>query len=937
MGKVMDRNNYIAFISNGKVLSVPNEKEIIKLEASDQVIQSDECTCTNKEHIYNCEIENVAIEIKSGKNNIDRYVVEMAFCMECGAYYIPQKSYEYLESKGTIIHKIKGGVQLFKYLDHGAAFDEEKRTLENLEKALLKEYEVKPASTSRYAIDDGCGGLYDLQGQKYYLDRIFKTHDRINEIMQNPYSGRIDVSKTDGSDRETFYIGKVEDKQIGNIHVCSRWSEIGQLYGHTSQESGIISGGKRIVHLKRRIDIRKQVLHGIEDQFSSNSEYAEKGIYDQFLIQVLMSRKKSHQLTDIIATIQDKQNEIIEKAYVTNIIVQGCAGSGKTMVMLHRLSYWLYNNKSLRPEKIKILTPNENFNVHISRLHSQLHLGDIEIMSLDQYYTMLLNKYDKSIAPKGKVDEEENIEERFLNYVYSKAFLKSMDAKYEELISRYALPEELELLTECVKKCGFNFTITSEMSDGERILAIAKIVTSVKAKNGTFSYEKDKIQDKITRLDANYFKTENKKQQEQMILHKLEDNYKTELAEIFSHVEETSKTRMAGLNEQIESEEKSLDSLKNSTLRNFNRDKIKSSEAIIKKLQRVNTEEKEFVKILKSITKKLNESKSLDQMITEISAKKVLRENPTVSKYLLAYWKARRCIAEYDNSINNYFTQRQALVEKMSETDDIPKDNESLFIDELCKKYPSNIALVIFENCYHEAIFEKLRELDMKRPDKLYRCELYARVYFAEKFWNKYVGEDEIICIDEGQDVSYLEYERIIAQNSNHGTFYNVYGDLNQRIKLGRGLKTWEQLKRKLLAKEYLLNENYRNTNQITQYCNDVFNFDMTLTGVEGAPVRNISFDEMISELVGFVTTDERTAVILPRTMSKQRVTRARKLEKYRDQLSVKFDTSKISVMYVDEIKGIEFDRVYVVEQDMEKNEKYIAFTRALDNLTVVH
>lgn len=71
--------------------------------------------------------------------------------------------------------------------------------------------------------------------------------------------------------------------------------------------------------------------------------------------------------------------------------------------------------------------------------------------------------------------------------------------------------------------------------------------------------------------------------------------------------------------------------------------------------------------------------------------------------------------------------------------------------------------------------------------------------------------------------------------------------------------------------------------------------------------------------------------------MSKQRVTRAKKIEHIRERFSVKYDTTKISVMYVDEIKGIEFDRVYVVDQDMERNERYIAFTRALDNLSIVH
>ena len=134
-----------------------------------------------------------------------------------------------------------------------------------------------------------------------------------------------------------------------------------------------------------------------------------------------------------------------------------------------------------------------------------------------------------------------------------------------------------------------------------------------------------------------------------------------------------------------------------------------------------------------------------------------------------------------------------------------------------------------------------------------------------------------------------------------------------------------------------MLNENYRNTNQITQYCNDVFKFDMTLTGVEGEPVRNITFEEMLEELVDISDTADRTAIIMPRTMSKKRITRAKKIEKVKEQFSTKFDVSKFSILYVDEIKGIEFDRVYVVDQDMERNERYIAFTRALNNLIIVH
>ncbi|MCR5629068.1 hypothetical protein, partial [Eubacterium sp.] len=286
----------------------------------------------------------------------------------------------------------------------------------------------------------------------------------------------------------------------------------------------------------------------------------------------------------------------------------------------------------------------------------------------------------------------------------------------------------------------------------------------------------------------------------------------------------------------------------------------------------------------------------------------------------------RKLEEEKEKEIKNLYSQDDALDE-----------NEMVFIEKMMNKYPVDISLKIFNEVFDQVIEEKLVELNISRPEKTYRFELYARLLFSEKFWNKKVGNDEWICVDEGQDVSYCEYERIIEQNKDNKAFYNVFGDLNQRIKHGRGLVTWEQLKRKLIAHEFDLNENYRNTNQITQYCNDYFDFEMLLTGVEGEPVRNITFDEMIQELSMTKEFADRIAVILPRTMSKQRITRAKILGNNINNISIKFDVSKISVLYVDEVKGIEFDKVYVINQDMEKNEQYISYTRALDKLAIVH
>ena len=65
---------------------------------------------------------------------------------------------------------------------------------------------------------------------------------------------------------------------------------------------------------------------------------------DQLLVQYL-SRNKDAVLGEIIATIQKEQDAIIRETPFANLIVQGVAGSGKTTVAMHRISYLLYNYK----------------------------------------------------------------------------------------------------------------------------------------------------------------------------------------------------------------------------------------------------------------------------------------------------------------------------------------------------------------------------------------------------------------------------------------------------------------------------------------------------------------------------------------------------------------------------------------------------------------
>ena len=751
-----NESEIVAFISGGKRYSVNTIKDdIIKLEREDAVFQADECQCTNEQHRGMSTIQNVVFEVQANKI-VQKYAVEVGFCPECNAFYIPKESRKYLSDRGKIIHPIRGAHDLFEYKTSGEAFEEERAVLKNLQKTIHRKLDRERPEGNLYETGD-----YDeiAQMNKSALIAFYKHENEMERFLSCPYSGRLDVGK--GNAHKTYYIGGAldEDEVIEGFSVYSSWSKIGRLFYDSSEPSASEIGDSKVL-LRRKIHIARGDLKGIEDIFYANTEYAEKGIYDKFLIQVLMTRKKNHQLTDIIATIQKKQREIIECALVANIIVQGCAGSGKTMVLLHRLSYWLYNNKTLNPEKIKILTPNDNFNKHIRALHSSLNLGGIGILSIEQYYNELLKKYDTRIAlQRGReIADESNVKdnaERLVNYIYEKGFQKKLDKIYPEVIYQWVTYDEID-----------------------RVSRISRVLRM------SFSFYPD------TKCDAD---------------------------------------RTDDFGMQI---------------------------------------------------KRLLESPGLNRL----------------------------------------------------------KKTDKEFLESMKKRYVDDAPINIFNQVFDETIKDKLEELSIEKPNHIYRYELYARLLFAEKYWNRTVGEEKIICIDEGQDVSYNEYLLILRQNKQNQCFYNVYGDLNQRIKHGRGMRDWELLKTKMIGHLYYLNENYRNTNQITEYCNEIFDYDMTLTGVDGDQVRYSTFEEMLQEIQTIEDESERVAVLMSRSMGKNRVTQNRLLDEgfRKEKISPRYGEKPIAVMYVDEAKGIEFDRVYAIDLPMEKNEKYIAYTRALDKLIIV-
>lgn len=131
---------------------------------------------------------------------------------------------------------------------------------------------------------------------------------RCQKARKKPYFGRIDFKDLKLGKEESYYVGRV---------------------GITNEQSDPMV-----------IDWRAPVASVYYENAMGSCRYMVRNV---------------GVLGEIIATIQKEQNAIIRKSPKTNLIVQGVAGSGKTTVAMHRISYILYNYEEFRPEDFYII------------------------------------------------------------------------------------------------------------------------------------------------------------------------------------------------------------------------------------------------------------------------------------------------------------------------------------------------------------------------------------------------------------------------------------------------------------------------------------------------------------------------------------------------------------------------------------------------------
>ncbi len=245
-------------------------------------------------------------------------------------------------------------------------------------------------------IDEMLEHYHDDDAEVYViLNNTITLHDhmkraliRNEKALAKPYFGRIDFYDKTLNKEESLYIGRGGVSKDATHQVVIDWrAPVANAYYENGlgECSYTAPDGKPIP-----IDLKRKRTYEIENGTLLDYFDSEVIANDDLLTKYL-ARNKQAVLGEIVATIQKEQNEIIRRSPYHNIIVQGVAGSGKTTVAMHRISFILYNyEERFKPDDFYIVGSNRILLHYITGVLPDLDVYGVRQMTMEQLFVRLL-------------------------------------------------------------------------------------------------------------------------------------------------------------------------------------------------------------------------------------------------------------------------------------------------------------------------------------------------------------------------------------------------------------------------------------------------------------------------------------------------------------------------------------------------------------------
>ncbi len=171
--------------------------------------------------------------------------------------------------------------------------------------------------------------------------------------------------RTDAESGERHHIGRVAISDADNESLVVDWRAPAAepFYRATP---GLPMGLVR----RRHLIVRGRRLTGLDDELLSEPR-ADGGLVlvGEGALLAALERTRTGRMSDIVATIQREQDEIVRSPLAGIVLVQGGPGTGKTAVAIHRAAYLLYTFRfPLERAGVLLIGPNRVFLRYIEQV-----------------------------------------------------------------------------------------------------------------------------------------------------------------------------------------------------------------------------------------------------------------------------------------------------------------------------------------------------------------------------------------------------------------------------------------------------------------------------------------------------------------------------------------------------------------------------------------
>lgn len=693
-------------------------------------------------------------------------------------------------------------------------------------------------------------------------------------------------------------------------------------------------------------EIEKRVLLNAIQLYPTPDAGGFQVTADEMLESRLQDNRDNPTLRNIISTLQLKQFEIIGTDAGESFVVQGCAGSGKSQCLLHRLFFLRDELSQDGWSKVLLLTPTKLFREYSAALIKRYQLSDVLNCSLADLYRDLLSVYDDRFKDRQYVYQltEEYLPDGYLFAVYEEDNVLRIENEIDNAIQKY--------VSDGCKALGIDEP--SEVN----ISVINNLVVQLDEQMSAFDALEEALQD-----NSEY--QEKRKEYEQL----LKDNeitkrklqrYQDELERNIQNQEDLAK-----LVEEVQKAEQEKQSWIESKEKRI-QDAIAELETIARKFDR-GTDLQAPAKYAKQLflVKDLTEGSRfesdeeelaiLDEFISiaQNELQEVIRDKKpknVADKYQKRQVEIKDTIAGLVSEINEQDIRIEKYTKWLrriaSEFEGQEAKNTLLRSEMQQSRYfLSRIESTIFEKEVWNALapvkekfdiqtleIEELKDGKHKESRILYKSDLlfYIRIYMKLHPDVK-LPEYSLICIDEGQDLHRADFDIL------HGLYpnavFNVFGDVDQVLHSACGISQWEA--QSGIATVYPLTTNYRNTAAIVDFCNQKFDVHMDYIGSVGKTQKPVEVadrieaqDILIKKDVVLIVKDKDSYFELCEETGIEATNFV-----YLDTTSDKPEDAEKECYSIFAAKGLEFSNVFVFARNMTKNQKVVACTRAMGGL----